>query len=99
MKITLIHPFHYFGLNRFAHRLMPLQGITLTYLARLIPPGHDIRLVYEAREAIDYREPADLVAITTLTVTANRAYRIADRFRQNCSTFRTHKLQRPVDRL
>ena len=25
MKITLIHPFHYFGLNRFAHRLMPLH--------------------------------------------------------------------------
>lgn len=86
MKITLIHPFHYFGLNRFAHRLLPLQGITLTYLARLIPPGHDIRLVYEARGAIDYREPADLVAITTLTVTAKRAYRIADRFRQNGAT-------------
>ena len=81
MKITLIHPFHYFGLNRFAHRLMPLHGITLAYLARLIPPEHDLRLVYEAREAIDFEAPADLVAITTLTVTANRAYRIADRFR------------------
>ncbi|MCP3953317.1 MAG: B12-binding domain-containing radical SAM protein [Desulfobacterales bacterium] len=81
MKITLIHPFHYFGLNRFAHRLMPLQGITLTYLARLLPHGHEVRLVYEARETIDYTEPTDLVAITTLTVTAKRAYRIADRFR------------------
>jgi radical SAM superfamily enzyme YgiQ (UPF0313 family) len=82
MQITLIHPFHYFGLNRFAHRLMPLQGITLAYLARLIPPGHDVRLVYEARERIDYAVPMDVVAITTLTVTAKRAYRIADRFRR-----------------
>ena len=82
MKITLIHPFHYFGLNRFAHRLMPLHGITMAYLARLIPEKHDIRIVYEAREPIDYTEHTDLVAITTLTVTANRAYRIADRYRQ-----------------
>ena len=82
MKITLIHPFHYFGLNRFAHRLMPLHGITLAYLARLVPPGHDVKLLYEAREAINYSEPTDLVAITTLTVTASRAYRIADRFRK-----------------
>jgi len=82
MKITLIHPFHYFGLNRFAHRLMPLHGITLSYLSRLIPPEHDVRIVYEAREAVDYTAPTDVVAITTLTVTANRAYRIADRYRQ-----------------
>lgn len=53
MKIALIHPFHCFGLNRLAHRLLPLNGITLAYLARLIPPGHDVRLVYEAREAIN----------------------------------------------
>ena len=82
MKITLIHPFHYFGLNRFAHRLMPLHGITMAYLARLIPTQHDVRIVYEARESIDYGEHTDLVAITTLTVTANRAYHIAARFRQ-----------------
>ena len=86
MKITLIHPFHYFGLNRFAHRLMPLQGITLAYLARLIPTEHDVRLVYEAQERIDYENPADVVAITTLTVTAKRAYRIADRFRRRGAT-------------
>ncbi len=82
MKITFIHPFHYFGLNRFAHRLMPLHGVTLAYLERLVPPEHDVRLVYEARESINYTRPSDLVAITTLTVTAKRAYRIADRFRK-----------------
>ncbi len=82
MRITLIHPFQFFGLDRFAYRFLPLNGITLTYLARLIPPGHDVRLLYEAREAINYAAPTDVVAITTLTVMANKVYRIADRFRK-----------------
>ncbi len=85
MNILLINPFRYFSINRHLHRRYPVPGITLPYLASLIPPGHEITIVDEAREAIDYDRPADLVCITTQTVNAARAYAIADRFRQRGS--------------
>ena len=41
----------------------------------------DVRIVDEMVEDADFGAPADLVGITAITGTANRAYEIADRFR------------------
>ncbi|MDY6824176.1 MAG: radical SAM protein [Thermodesulfobacteriota bacterium] len=57
-------------------------GITLPYLAALIPAGHDIRIVDDGVEDIDFDEPVDLVAMTALSCQAPRAYWIAEEFRK-----------------
>jgi radical SAM superfamily enzyme YgiQ (UPF0313 family) len=85
MKITLVNPFEYFGLNRFLNRFFPVTGLTLPYISSLISEisdRYEVKIIDEARERIDFNERPDLVAISTLTVRANRAYRIADEFRK-----------------
>ncbi len=57
-------------------------GVSLPTLAALIPEGHEITLVDENKEPIDFDEPYDLVGITAMTQQANRAYEIASRFRE-----------------
>jgi len=82
VNILFVNPFQYFSINKHLHRRYPVPGLTLPYLASLIPPSHNISIVDEAREPIDYDQPADLVCITTQTVNASRAYNIAGKFRQ-----------------
>ena len=82
MRILLINPFKYFGINKSLHRRYPVPAVTLPYLSSLIPDGHQVDILDEAVDVIDYGTPADLVGITTLTVNAHRAYEIAREFRQ-----------------
>jgi radical SAM superfamily enzyme YgiQ (UPF0313 family) len=56
--------------------------LSLTTLAALTPPQHNIKLVDENVQEIDFDYPADLVCISSLTPLINRAYAIADRFRE-----------------
>lgn len=58
---------------------MPLA---LPTLAALTPPDVDVTLVDEEIESIDFETDADLIGITALTNSANRAYEIADEFRK-----------------
>jgi len=83
MKIILINPGHpnVGGQMIKLHKEMT-PGLTLPYLAALFPREHDIKIIEEGLEQIDYDEPVDLVGITTLTARAPRAYEIADRFRE-----------------
>ena len=85
MNILLINPFQYFSINKHLHRHYPVPALTLPYLASLIPSGHNISIIDEAKESINYDQPADLVCITTQTVNASRAYAIAAKFRQQGS--------------
>ncbi|PLX78141.1 MAG: hypothetical protein C0615_04080 [Desulfuromonas sp.] len=82
MNILLVNPFQYFSINKHLHRRYPVPGLTLPYIASLIPAGHSISIIDEARENVNYDHPADLICITTQTVNAHRAYTIADRFRK-----------------
>lgn len=82
MKILIVSPFQALNINRFMHRLLPVANLTPHYLASLIPEGHRVRVIDEAREKIDFSQQADLVLITTLTLNAGHAYKIADQFRQ-----------------
>lgn len=55
--------------------------LTLQYLAAITPKKHEIELVDDRYDAPDYNSDADLVGISTVTASANRAYEIADKFK------------------
>jgi radical SAM superfamily enzyme YgiQ (UPF0313 family) len=64
------------------------QPLTLTTLAALIPPelNTDIRLFDEGIADVPLDLDADLVGLTVITGTANRAYQLADHFRRRGAT-------------
>jgi len=90
MKILLVHPQNYLqrhetGIYGRSLRYAPL---TMPTLKALIPPelGADVRIVDEMVEDLDFGLTADLVGITAITGTADRAFEIADRFRARGAT-------------
>jgi radical SAM superfamily enzyme YgiQ (UPF0313 family) len=56
--------------------------LSLLRVASLTPPGWEVVVLDEKVERIDCEQEADLVGITAMTCSANRAYAIADQFRQ-----------------
>jgi len=56
--------------------------LSLMTLAALTPEDVEVDLVDEAVQAIDFDTEADIIGITATTAAANRAYEIADQFRQ-----------------
>lgn len=58
----------------------PILGLTL--LASLFPKNYEVKIVNEAIEKIDFNAEVDLVGITSLTCVIQRAYAVADRFRE-----------------
>jgi radical SAM superfamily enzyme YgiQ (UPF0313 family) len=83
-KLLIIQPSHYRTRSSPAvhkSRKRNLVPLTLPYLAALTPPEWDVSLIDEQLSDIDFGAPVDLVAITTWTINAIRAYEIADRFR------------------
>lgn len=87
MKITMIKP--NIGLLQLKNgkvapfndkgRMEPLQ---LGVLAGLTPDHHEIRLVDDRINPVNYEEPTDLVAITVEIYMAKRAYEIASEYRK-----------------
>lgn len=63
-----------------------LPGLGLLKVAALTPPGWQVRIVDEKVEPLDLNQEADLVGVTGMTPTANRAYEIADHFRRRGTT-------------
>ncbi len=59
-----------------------LMGLTLPYLAALTPSEWDVTLLDEQLEDVDFDMPVDLVAISTWTINAPRAYEISAEFRK-----------------
>ncbi|MCL5292070.1 MAG: B12-binding domain-containing radical SAM protein [Actinobacteria bacterium] len=80
MKILFIQPYDRAGSVRLFGRVYMSQ-LTLPLLAALVPPEHEVRIVDENVDPIDYEWP-DVAGITIMTVMAPRAYRIADEFRK-----------------
>lgn len=85
MKVTLIlpsskksNPDLYWWKIPKAHRY---PGLGLLTVAALCPPHTEIKLIDDEFEDIHYADETDLVAISTLTVTAQRAYEISRSFR------------------
>src|SRR5579859_6629045 len=90
IKIALISPKgplyrHRGGIFRKSLRYQPL---TLTTLAALVPEelNADVRLYDEGIEDVPETLEADLIGLTVITGTANRAYELAARFRAQGKT-------------
>jgi len=59
-----------------------LPCLGLLRVAALTPPGWDVTIVDEKVEELDLTQSPDLVGITAMTITSQRAYEIADHFRR-----------------
>lgn len=59
-----------------------MEPLTIATLKALTPDNIETQFFDDRIEKIDYGTKADLVAITVETYTAQRAYKIADKFRQ-----------------
>ena len=79
MKLRLITPAVPGSSQKRKRVLTPPLGLAM--LAALTPADIEVSLTDENVAAIDFQEKTDLVGITTLTITAQRAYEIADIFR------------------
>jgi radical SAM superfamily enzyme YgiQ (UPF0313 family) len=68
---------------RLFSRYIPFRRpITLSLLTALTPREHNVRVVSGEFKDINFDEKYDLVGITTTTLLANVAYKIADEFRR-----------------
>jgi len=56
--------------------------LNLCVVAACVPKEHEVRIVDECIEEIDYDAPADVVGITAMTCQAPQAYEIARNFRE-----------------
>jgi len=63
-------------------RVVPFPQASLPLLAALTPSHHEVKIIDERLENIDFDGKWDLVGITVMTATAYRAYYIADEFRK-----------------
>ena len=62
--------------------MLRFSVLPLTIVAALTPPEHQVRIVDENVEPLDYDTDCDLVGITFMTALAPRAYEIAAQFRR-----------------
>ena len=88
MRILLIFPRLEHGVTTYKDKGSPFAKLfgnpylSLSQVAACTPHSHEIRIIDENYEKIDFDEPWDLVGITALTMLAPRAYEIADEFRR-----------------
>ncbi|MBI5047541.1 MAG: B12-binding domain-containing radical SAM protein [Deltaproteobacteria bacterium] len=59
-----------------------LPTLGLLKVAALTPPDWEVKIIDEKVEPLDLNQEADLVGITAMTPAVNRAYEIADSFKQ-----------------
>ena len=62
--------------------MLRFSVLSLTSVAALTPPEHDVTLCDENVEALDFDAQVDVVGITFMTALAPRAYEIAAQFRR-----------------
>ena len=82
MRVLLIQPSRYREGRLDKRRRRWLLGMTLPYLAALVPSDIDVQIKDDMLEDITFREKVDLVALTCMSHQANRAYEIAAGFRR-----------------
>jgi radical SAM superfamily enzyme YgiQ (UPF0313 family) len=85
LKIRLIDPAYehpYIGHSQKVIKTIWFAHLTLTTLAALTPPDIEVKITDENVEPIDFEEDVDLVGVTGMVMHAQRAYQIAQRFRQ-----------------
>lgn len=80
-KVLLIFPREK-GIKFSNDTLYPFPILGLTLLASLFPKNYEVKIINEAIEEVDFNANVDLVGITGLTCVIQRAYTIADQFRE-----------------
>jgi radical SAM superfamily enzyme YgiQ (UPF0313 family) len=63
-------------------KMLRFSVLPLTLVAALTPPEHEVRIVDENVEPLDFDVDADVVGVTFMTALAPRAYEIARRFKE-----------------
>jgi radical SAM superfamily enzyme YgiQ (UPF0313 family) len=81
MKLTLIKPKMGHSDDGSFHEKAVLEPLALAYVAALTPPDVEVVMYDDRIEAIPFDDPTDLVAISTHTFTAKRAYEICLEYR------------------
>lgn len=83
MKILLVYPTRLDRNNRpIKYRKAFPPPLSLAVLSGATPKQHEVTVVNDIAETIDFSQHYDLVGITAMTTQAPRAYQIADRFRE-----------------
>ncbi len=82
MRILLVAPCKEEKVGYRKRGVTRFPQISLLYVAGLTPPRHQVTILEEEVQPIDFDTPCDLVGITCMTANANRAYRVADEFRR-----------------
>ncbi|HEX2965979.1 MAG TPA: radical SAM protein, partial [Syntrophorhabdaceae bacterium] len=80
-KILFINPVNKINVMK-KSRALALPPYSFLVLASLTPNDVEVQILDEAYEEVDYDIQTDLVAVTCLTYTANRAYEITSKFRE-----------------
>src|SRR5215467_8487889 len=99
MKIALIHPkIIYRSENKaiqsyanywYKDILSRAFNLNLLRLASLTPDEHEIKLIDENYQEIDYEEKFDIIAVTAMTYQVEKAYFIAEKFKKK---YRCHTI-------
>ena len=63
-------------------KMLRFSVLSLTIIAGLTPPEHEVRIVDENVEPLDFDLDVDVVGVTFMTALAPRAYEIAGKFRK-----------------
>jgi radical SAM superfamily enzyme YgiQ (UPF0313 family) len=83
MNILFVYPTRLDSSGRpLKYRKGYLPPLALATLDSLTPDHHDVRIIDDIVDEIDFSIPYDLVAITAMTMQVERAYQIADAFRE-----------------
>ncbi len=80
MRILLMSPRS--SITQRTSSWLRIPQLSLSVLAGLTPPGHDVSIVEEEFESTPSAEHWDLVGMTTMTASSMRAYRLARRFQE-----------------
>ena len=84
MKILFVMPHPHTRRVKFSKFILP--SLTMQQLAAITPPEHDVEVVDERFEHINFHKKYDVVGITCLTYNSLRGYEIADIFRRQGAT-------------
>jgi radical SAM superfamily enzyme YgiQ (UPF0313 family) len=80
MKILLVEP-HLCVKRDWLFKFVCYRSLALEQIAALTPPEHEVEIVEEKFQDVDFSKQYDLVGISCLTSNAHRGYTIADIFR------------------
>ena len=83
MKILFIYPTRLDNnQNPIKYKKAFLPPLSLAILNGLTPKSHNVKVINDIVENVDFSSDYDLVGITAMTTQIGRAYQIADRFRK-----------------